>query len=170
MNSRKIKISYSVPTQDVLTLGIEDWERVPRNHTFRGSFEIELEGDASSPEDHALILEEIKRLTPLGERVVRGVASYDAVGEPEFVGRYPGSTRGVEGTHKWIKIADQPPPKNESVWLATTEWMERGHRVTLTTLWRLREREVYWDDFGNEFKELPTHWCELTAIKLPGEG
>ena len=70
---------------------------------------------------------------------------------------------------EWIKITDQQPPKNETEWLATDEWMERGERVNLCTIWPISEREVYWDDFGNEFKETPTHWCELTAIKLPGE-
>lgn len=29
----------------------------------------------------------------------------------------------------WIKISDRKPPMNKSVWLATTEWMERGERV-----------------------------------------
>lgn len=76
----KIRVRYSRPVQEVLTLGFKDYGRQAQSHTQSGVFDLEVSEPTTNEyiplSTRQLILDEVGRRNTLGPREVVGILNY----------------------------------------------------------------------------------------------
>lgn len=76
----KVRVRFSRPIQEVLTLGIKDWGRQARSFTQTGVFDLEVSEPTTNEHvplsTRQLICDEIRRKYPLEPQEVEGIIGY----------------------------------------------------------------------------------------------